>query len=213
MKKIFRKGIIILMIVAMLAVTACNKSDAKSTFKTGSFDGTVFTNEWSNLRFEFPENLKIATPDEIKALVAQGNAGLYADDEKLENAMNKAAELKLAYDFLVTNEDGSLNIQLTYENLAMSVGGTKLDEKAYLETALKPVFEDASLGYELLGEEKVNIADKEFYKYSMSGFNGAIMQDMYCHKIEDRMIVFAVTYVPTLADQANEIVSKISTVK
>jgi len=213
MKKIFRKGIIILMIVAMLAVTACNKSEAKSTFKTGSFDGMVFTNEWSNLRFEFPENLKIATQDEIKALVAQGNAGLYEDNEKLENAMNKAAELKLAYDFLVTNEDGSLNIQLTYENLAMSVGGTKLDEKAYLDTALKPVFEDESLGYELLKEEKVNIADKEFYKFSMSGFNGAIMQDMYCHKIEDRMIVFAVTYVPTLADQANEIVSKISTVK
>ena len=213
MKKIFKKSIIILMIVAMLAVTACNKSDAKSTFKTGSFDGMIFTNEWSNLKFEFPEDFKIATPEEIKALVQQGNAGLYEDDEKLEKAMNKAAELKLAYDFFVTNNDSSLSIQLTYENLAMSIGGTKLDEKAYLDTALKPVFEDKSLGYELLKEEKVNIADKEFYRFSMSGYNGAIMQDMYCHKLEDRMIVFAVTYVPTLADEANEIVSKISTVK
>lgn len=213
MKKIFRKSLIILMIIAILTITACNKSDAKSTFKTGSFDGMVFTNEWSNLKFEFPEDLKIATQDEIKALVVQGNAGLYEDNEKLEKAMNKAAELKLAYDFLVTNDDGSFNIQLTYENLAMSVGGTKLDEKGYLDTALKPIFEDKSLGYELLKEEKVNIADKEFYKFSMSGFNGVIMQDMYCYKIEDRMIVFAVTYVPTLADKANEIVSKISTVK
>lgn len=213
MKKIFRKSIIILMIVAMFAMTACNNSGAKSTFKTGSFNGMVFTNEWSNLRFEFPDNLKIATQDEIKELIKQGNAGLYADDEKLENAMNKAAELKLAYDFLVKNDDGSLNIQLTYENLAMSVGGTKLDEKAYLDTAMKPVFEDKSLGYELLKEEKVNIAGKEFYKFSMSGFGGVVMQDMYCHKLEDRMIVFAVTYVPALADQANEIVSKISTVK
>ncbi len=201
------------MIIAMLAITACNKSDAKSAFKTGSFEGMVFTNEWSNLKFEFPDDFKIATQDQIKALLQQGNAGLYDDNEALEKAMNKAAELKLAYDFLVTNDDSSLSIQLTYENLSMSVGGTKLDEKGYLETALKPVFEDESLGYELLKEEKVNIADKEFYKYSMSGLNGMIMQDMYCHKIEDRMIIFAVTYVPNLADKAAEIVSKISTVK
>lgn len=213
MKKVFKKSVIVLLIIAMLAITACNKSDAKSAFKTGSFEGMVFTNEWSNLKFEFPEDFKIATQDQIKALLQQGNAGLYDDNEALEKAMNKAAELKLAYDFLVTNDDSSLSIQLTYENLSMSVGGTKLDEKGYLETALKPVFEDESLGYELLKEEKVNIADKEFYKYSMSGLNGMIMQDMYCHKIEDRMIIFAVTYVPNLADKAAEIVSKISTVK
>lgn len=213
MKRVFKKSVIVLMIIAMLAITACNKSDAKSAFKTGSFEGMVFTNEWSNLKFEFPDDFKIATQDQIKALLQQGNAGLYDDNEALEKAMNKAAELKLAYDFLVTNDDSSLSIQLTYENLSMSVGGTKLDEKGYLETALKPVFEDESLGYELLKEEKVNIADKEFYKYSMSGLNGMIMQDMYCHKIEDRMIIFAVTYVPNLADKAAEIVSKISTVK
>lgn len=213
MKKIFRKSVIVLMIVAMLAITACNKSDAKSAFKIGSFEGMVFTNEWSNLKFEFPEDLKIATQEEIKVLVQQGNAGLYDDNEALEKAMNKAAELKLAYDFMVTNDDSSLNMQLAYENLSMSVGGTKLDEKGYLDTALKPVFEDKSLGYELLKEEKVIIADKEFYKFSMSALNGAMMQDMYCHKIEDRMIIFTVTYVPNLADKAAEIVSKISTVK
>lgn len=213
MKRFFRKSVIVFLIFTMLVITACNKSDAKSAFKIGSFDGMVFTNEWSNLKFEFPEDFNIATQDQIKALVQQGNAGLYKDNEALEKAMNKATELKLAYDFLVTSEDSSLNIQLAYENLSMSVGGTKLDEKAYLDIAMKPVFEDENLGYELLKEEKVIIADKEFYKFSMSGYKGILMQDMYCHKIEDRMIIFTVTYVPNLTDKVAEIISKISTVK
>lgn len=213
MKRFLRKSVIIFLIFTMLAITACNKSDAKSTFKMGSFEGMVFTNEWSNLKFEFPEDYKIATQDQIKALVQQGNAGLYEDNEALEKAMNKAAELKVAYDFMVSSDDSTINLQLAYENLSMSVGGTKLDEKAYMDTAMKPIFENESLGYELLKEEKVNIADKEFYKFSMTGLNGNIIQDMYCHKIEDRMIVFTVTYVPDLADKAAEIVSKISTVK
>lgn len=212
MKRFFKVGKVFIVLVTVLALVACNKADSKSSFSTGSFEGMVFSNEWSNLKFEFPEDFKIANEEQIKALIQQGNAGLYKDNESLEKAMNKAAELKLAYDFMVASSDSSISMQLTYENLSMSVGGNDLDEKAYFDTAMKPVLEDESLGYELLKEEKVNIANKEFIKFSMTGMNGVIMQDMYCHKIEDRMIVFVVTYIPSLSDQANEIVSKISTV-
>ncbi len=213
MKRFFKVGKIFLILVTVLALMACNKSDSKSSFSTGSFEGMVFSNEWSNLRFEFPEDFKIADQEQIKALVQQGNAGLYKDNESLEKAMNKAAELKLAYDFMVSSSDSSISMQLTYENLSMSAGGTDLDEKAYFDTAMKPVFENEDLGYKLLKEEKVSIANKEFSKFSMSGINGVIMQDMYCHKIEDRMIVLVVTYIPNLADKTNEIIGKISTVK
>lgn len=216
MKNIFKKGLIILMVFAMLATVACNKSEKSEDFKTGSFNGKVFTNEWTNMKFEFPEDFVIASQDEIKELVKQGNAGMYADNEKLEKAMNKAAELKLAYDFMVASADNSINFQLSYENLSLSVGGTSMDEKQYLDTALKPILENEDLGYSIINEEKVTIAGKEFLRTSVSGYNGAIRQDMYCHKIENRMMVLAVTYVPDFpeaAETVSEIISKISTAK
>lgn len=214
MKNLFKRSLLVLMILAMLALTACDsKSDSKSDFKTGSFDGTVFTNEWANMKFTFPEDIVIASQDEIKDLMKQGNAGLYADDEKLEKAINKAAELKLAYDFLVSNADGTLNFQLFYENLSLSIGGTNYTEKKYLDTSLEPVLANKDLGYELLNEGTRTIAGKEFLCYSLSGYNGIVMQDMYCYKQDNRMIIFAVTYTPDKEKEAADIVDKISVAK
>jgi len=213
MKKIFKKSIVVLIMLSMLFFVACDSKSAAPTFKTGSFDGMVFTNEWANMKFTFPEDSVVASQDEINEIMKQGNSMLYSDDKKMEEALNKAADLKLAYDFLISSPDNTTNYQLFYENLALSVGGTKYTEKEYLDVALEPVLANKELGYEILDEGTKVIADKEFYYYTLSGYGGVVIQNMYCFKLDNRMIVFTTTYTPENEKSVSEVIDNITVAK
>ncbi|QSX05728.1 hypothetical protein JYG23_13840 [Sedimentibacter sp. zth1] len=214
MNEIFKRTLVVLMVLAMSVMTACGTSNAsKAEFETGNFDGMVFTNEWANMKFTFPEGSVIATQEEIDAVMKQGNASIYGNDEKAQETVKKAVDLKIVYDFMVANPSQFPSYQLMYENLALTIGGSKYTEKQYLEESMKPVLANENLGYKIVDEGTKKLAGKDFYYYDLSAYNGAAFQTMYCHKLDDRMIIFTVTYAPGQEQTVQQVIDSITEAK
>ena len=207
MKQNIKKIYIITMLILILMFTACSK---ETEFNTGSFDGMTFTNEWANMKFVFPEDSTVASQEEMDEITRKGNSLIYSNDEEKAKAMENIIDLKVVYDFMVSSINQTPIYQLMYENLALTIGGTKYTEKTYLEECFKPIFSNNELGYKLLNEGKKTIAGKEFYYYSLSGYNNSILQDMYCYKLDNRIISFTVTYLPGQENLANEVLNNIT---
>jgi hypothetical protein len=203
--KMQKKIIVTLLLVLSLVLTGCSggKDDG---FAVGAWNGTTFENTWLNMKFPVSDNWTISTDEEI----AQLNEISTDSDDAGQELLDKIAELKTVYGFMITENETFSNVQLIYENLAMSIGGTKMSEQEYLDSAMEML---PSEDYELLETVTKDIAGKTFTVAKMSAYDGVYSQDFYCYKQGKHMVVMIMSYTPDQAAVIDEFVSGITTLE
>ncbi len=183
-------------------------------FTLGSWNGNTFENQWLNMSITAPEGSVIATDEEIAELMGVGTEILAASLDANADAMNKINELKTSYGFMIYDETQSSNAILAYDNLAMTPGGTDMSADEYLDATIETVLA-ADLGYEVLNQDPVELAGKEFSHAKVSLFDGAAYQDYYLYRDmnDDHIACLILTYTEDTKPAADALIDSITTLE
>ncbi|OYP11822.1 hypothetical protein CG709_08530, partial [Lachnotalea glycerini] len=174
----------------VIAITGCGKD---SEFTVGKWNGNTFENSWLNMKFEIPDDWNIASTEEINEIVGAGAEALDLNGTSAEQ-IKKAAELKTVYSFMVSDSTSTMNAQLIYENLALSIGGTKFTEEEYLDQISEMLLQQESYQYEQTDKGSVEIAGKTFQNIQFSAFDGVMYQEYYSYKMDKFMVSLIISY-------------------
>ncbi len=192
--KLRRISIIMVMVISMI-LSGCSKAStptSKEEFSVGKWNDDEFDSSWLNMKFKVDDNWSIASDEEISNLMGAGAEVLSELKGTNKEALEAAAKLKTIYDFVIYRQDDSTNsVMLLYENLTKTLGGTKYNEKDYLDVIKEQLPKQQ---YKLVDESKDKIAGKTFYSVKFSVNDGAAYQEYHCYKLDDYMVTLVVTY-------------------
>ena len=93
------------------------------------------------------------------------------------------------------------NVIIMAENLAVSVGGTSYDEKAYSDTVINTLPEE--YGYEFSEPETVTIGGRDYYLLQGTAQEGVLGQDFLFTRIGNHMVSVILSYSPALVENAD----------
>jgi hypothetical protein len=195
-------------IVLMMALTGCKK---EAGFTVGEWNGNTYENTWLNMKFAVPTEWKIATDEEINALVGAGADAMIVKGTSAEQ-LKAAAKLKTIYAFMVSDSTGVM-AQLMYENLLLTIGGSAYDETKYMDALYDILVQQVDFQYEFIEEGSLRIANKEFKSMKLSAFGGALYQEFYCYKMDTFMVAIALSYTPEKENAKIEFLNNIKTLK
>ena len=102
----------------------------------GEWKGDVYTNRYLNLSFALPEGWTAASDEEMLEMMDLGS-------ELMDNEAGLVSELlkvKVIYNMMAADNTTGNNIIVSMENLALTVGGTSIDEEAYAEMCIRDSF-------------------------------------------------------------------------
>ncbi len=144
-------------------------------YTAGSWEGETFRSNSAKLRFDLPEGWAIAGPDEIKQILT--------------------ADPKTSWDMVAYHSASGENVIIGFEDLTMSLGGTKLDVPAYAELVKAQM--KTSMGSEtefdtktdetFLGENYVSI------RFEQSSGAVTLQKVMLMRRIGDHMMSIIIT--------------------
>jgi len=194
-------------IMVVISLVGCQKT---SKFTVGEWNQNTFENSWLNMKFDVPSDWGIASKEEIKALIGAGAEQMNVEGTSAEQ-LKAAAELKTIYSFIVSSP--GLSAQLMYENLALSIGGTKLDESEYMDEVLKLLLPLADLNYKLVKKSSVQIANKEFKVMELTAYEGKLSQEYYVYKIDKFMVCIIISFLPEMAAEKVDFMNNIKVLK
>ena len=159
-----------LLLAAMmaLALVACgdtpanNDNDNKDNdtkteeFARGSWDGNVYTNDSLNLTVTVPDGWKIATDEELAAIM-----GITIDSLTEQGVSEEFLKAQNTYEMMAQDPTNGSNVIVMAENLTVSVGGTSYDEEAYSNVIINTLPEES--GYEFADPKTVTIGGRDYY--------------------------------------------------
>lgn len=199
-----------LLLAAMmaLALVACgdtpanNDNDNKDNdtkteeFARGSWDGNVYTNDSLNLTVTVPDGWKIATDEELAAIM-----GITIDSLTEQGVSEEFLKAQNTYEMMAQDPNYGTNVIVMAENLAVSVGGTSYDEKAYSDVIINTL--PAEYGYEFSEPETVTVGDRQYYLVQGVAKEGALGQDFLFTRIGNHMVSVILSYSPALVENAD----------
>lgn len=205
-----KQSVLVFCSIILLAVslTGCAKAPG---FTVGKWNQNVYENNWLNMKFDVPADWEIATKEEIKAIIGLGAEKLNIEGTSAEQ-LKAAADLKTIYAFMVNNPKGLL-VQLMYENLALTIGGTKYTESQYLDESSKILLQQVDYKYEFVSNSSAKLANKEFKMMELSVFEGKLIQDYYAYKMDKFMVVIIVSYTPDMGTAKTDFMNNIGVLK
>ncbi len=169
--------------------TSSESTKKEVDFTIGHWEDNVFENEWLNMKFTIPAEWNIATDEEIAEILGVGAEIISKSSGGDSEALSEIANLKTSYGFMAADSSSKINAQLIYENLAMSIGGTKITEEEYADIVVDGLAKIEQMGYEELGRDTQEIAGKTFYHVKLSLYDGKANQDYYLFRQDKYMVV------------------------
>lgn len=199
-----------LLLAAMmaLALVACgdtpanNDNDNKDNdtkteeFARGSWDGNVYTNDSLNLTVTVPDGWKIATDEELAAIM-----GITIDSLTEQGVSEEFLKAQNTYEMMAQDPTNGSNVIVMAENLTVSVGGTSYDEEAYSNVIINTLPEES--GYEFADPKTVTIGGRDFYLLQCTAGEGTLGQDFLFTRIGNHMVSVILSYSPVLVDNAD----------
>ncbi|BCN30915.1 LptM family lipoprotein [Anaeromicropila herbilytica] len=187
--------LLMMMLVFTAVLSGCGKKTSSGpSFEIGSWNDKVFENKWLNMKFQIEDDWNIASDKEISELMGVAAETVSKINGTSKDALKAAADLKMVYGYMVSNAKNTMNVQLVFENLALSIGGTKYDEEKYLDKTLETLQNNQSIGYKVVDRTKKEIAGKKFHLLKVTGYEGKLIQEFYCLKKGKYMVDLFVTY-------------------
>lgn len=186
---------LILLLVVIVGITACACGGIKVA--RGTVNGNVYSSEFSGITFTKPDSWVFATDEEIAQTLNIGADML--DQNNFEKAVSEAAS---TYDMMVTDPATNSNVQISYENLAVT-DSEDMTVDEYLDTFKKQLDAQDVIDYEYVGSEKTTLCGEEYTCITLNAtYNGVKMvQACYARKIDNLIVNVIITAVNT--DVAN----------
>lgn len=192
-----RSAILGVLLVMLLVFTGCGVTgnagdiEVNKEFTRGVWNEKTYTNEFSDFEIVVPDEWVVATDKELASLMNISIEETLGDNE----IANKIVKEKTVYDAMAQNIYTGSNIIVMYENLALSIGGSALDEQKYLDivkTQLTQTGETNRVTGEIY-EEK--IGENTYYALPTELSDANIKQVYYVRKIDDYMACILTTTV------------------
>ncbi len=177
---------VFILILAIVLAVGCAPSADKVTI--GKLDGTVYTNDYFNLKLELPAEWHVATEEE-KAMLTNAGADIVGGDndnlkKQLDLSKEKTLNLVFAFQHTLDYTEGfNPNFMCIAENLGLAGFAVKNGED-YLN-ATRSLIEQSQLPYsfEEIGTE--TIGGKEFYVMPTSiDVGGLIISQKYYSAVQ-----------------------------
>lgn len=160
----------------------------------GTWNKGVYTNNFLGLSYKLQEGWVAATDAEILALMGVG-AELVGQQDILEQIL---ATQQTIYDFYVTNTNTGSSMQITFENLSLTIGGLSYSERDYANAVTQQLQNVAGMTYTFGAYENITLADKTFLKVPATvAYSGISMQQhYYIYKKGNYMCCIILTCAP-----------------
>lgn len=190
-----------------LAVTSLSACSLKGAIKQGVWEGSTFTNEWSDIKLTLPENYTSLTPDEMSQALSA------SEEISVNNGANKTeidlSNLKTLYEFMIYDDEGVSSLILTYENLALTPLTSGLDEEAYY-VELKKTLDVSGMEYAEVEKNTVKVAGADYLRIHCSVNGGVMFQDYFLRKHDGAMIAFILSYIPESEAKMNDFINSLT---
>ena len=198
-----------LLLAAMMAfaLVACgdtpanngdNKKDDTKTeeFARGSWEGNVYTNDSLGLTITVPENWTVASDEELAEIT-----GVVIENTANEDLSAEFLKAQNMYEMMAQDNEAGTNIIVMAENLAVSVGGTSYDEKAYSDVVINNLPEEN--GYTFAEGETLTIGGRDYYHVQASAYNGALGQDYLFTRVGKYMVCIIMSDSPAVMEASD----------
>lgn len=157
----------------------------------GEWKDDVYTNRYLNLKFTLPEGWTASSDEEMLELMNLGS-------ELMENKAGLTSELlkvKVVYNMMAADSTTGSNIIVSMENLALTIGGTGIDEEAYAEAVASQLQAVDNFDYTIGERSQVEIAGGTFLKapVTMNADGVTLEQAYYLRRIGEYMAILMVT--------------------
>lgn len=191
---------------ATLTPTVTPVPEMVNTYQKGNLTETGFESEWLNLRFVAPQDIAMATQEELNVLMEMGAEMMYED--QAENIL-AFADMTLVYEMMAKHSSGT-NLSLSVELLPNSASDTTPEQ--YLNTMIE-LTRNSEIGYYTDGKFHKKTIQKEEYVgfYSKITYgNSAAYQETLVRKKENRIILLVLSYQEGQTETAEYLLAQFS---
>lgn len=184
----------LLLIVSIVAIciacfSACGKKDESNNNIRGAWKDNVYTNDFIDLTFNLPDKWTYATDEEMNNVFQSTNEVV----EESDKVFMEISEIKSLNEMMAQNVYSGSNVIIVYENLSMSVGGSKMTEEQYLDVVKSQLEAVETFNYKLGEASKEKIGNNEYVTLKASIEGTEIVQLYYIRKIDNYMVNIIVT--------------------
>jgi len=130
----------------------------KKTYIPGNWNDDIYSNAHLGIEITKPANWTIASAEEREEMHQRFGVGEFSDSSSL---LTEALNRKKTYD-MVLYYPGRASIMLIVENLAMSLGGTSIDEDAYIRILAAQLDKHIEPDYEIGEVSAMTIGGAEY---------------------------------------------------
>ena len=195
MKKILAMLLVLLMAVGMVAcgngTGGTSQQPENTNFVRGEWTDNLYVNEFLNLKFTLPEGWNKASDEEIAEMMGLATE-FAAGDSSYSTAYNDA---KNVYDMVAQDTTNGTNIIVMAENLALSVGGTSYDEKAYADTVSQQLAAQENLDYTFAEEpSEISIDGETYLILKATLYDGQMCQNYLMRRVGKYMETIVITF-------------------
>ena len=103
---------ILLAVMMLLSVAACNNTPASPKLTRGTWTGDEYANEFAGIRFTIPDGFVKLSDEELSEALSLGQEFIDATEDEL-----KLAELNTVYDAMVQDPSTGVNVIIMFEKV------------------------------------------------------------------------------------------------
>ncbi len=212
---IHRRAMPLLSLLAALCLllSGCGSSDAGSSsspssggsegaITPGVWDGSTFSNGWSDLKVTLPDGWTAKTGEEMSTLF-EADANIVVNDGAAAKDQLDFANLYTYYDFFVVYPASNTSLALTYHNL-LSESNRDMTEAQYFSMIRNQLESDESSTTKVEKEYDVMIAGQKFFAGHTSVNDGAFYLDYFLRKTDGAMICLLASYTKDSAQSMQD---------
>ena len=205
-----KKGIVHRLFVLLLVISVVSCGARKSPIEAGFWDKGTFTNSWLNMSVALPTEFRILDAQEANTLLGL-KEGVYVNNGKKLLAQD-LKDLTTFYDFSVVCSEPLVSISLYYENL-LKGWRKNLTPRKYFDQLCKSLNKTGKNlpDFTFSSSESPMIIAGEEYFIGYAHMEGLVYHDYYIRKVDDAMVVIAITYTASGTDLVGLFLSSIAT--
>ena len=155
----------------------------------GSFEGQVYTNEWAGFSITIPDELTLATEEEMAQIYGQGNQQIAQGNETVKDTLDQWVEQVVTPMFIAQAAEGQPRLKVT---LSAEAKNNDVTESEYLTTAAQTVLV-ADSGYAFGEQEELKLAGSVYTKVTGQKEDGSVM-DLYARRMDGYMLLLTFSY-------------------
>lgn len=189
----YKLSALLIALSMMICLTGCGK---KVVYTRGSWQDNVYTNTSLGFTLTMPDGWTAKSNEELMASVDSGYSAL--TDEQKKNY--DSSKNKTVYDFIISNAVQNSTLQLTVENLSLTVGASGMKAEEYAKSLKEQLEQITSMTYQVGDPYTATLHGQEYFVLPTMVEEPTVegehfCQDYYIRKEGKLMTTFIATYL------------------